>query len=218
MPVRQIKATYSSLTGRFASRKMNRLISWESALERDFYYLAEYDPSVATIEEQPITFSSKSRKYTPDALIELNAPSHIFPRLKVGFNIIEIKYRADLSKNWHKYRPKLKLAVGECIERKWNFKILTDVEIRSEMLENVKMIEHHMRRESEKENELRNLLIEQLSQLGTCDIDSLLNACFRSKSNQLKAIPVLWRLIGDHSIGVELTRPIGRKSDVWLMT
>ena len=82
------------------------------------------------------------------------------------------------------------------------------------MLENVKMIEHHMRRESEKENELRNLLIEQLSQLGTCDIDSLLNACFRSKSNQLKAIPVLWRLIGDHSIGVELTRPIGRKSDV----
>lgn len=42
MPVREIKATYCSLTGKFASRKMDRFINWESALERDFYYLAEY--------------------------------------------------------------------------------------------------------------------------------------------------------------------------------
>jgi len=217
MPVREIKATYSSLTGKFASRKMKRFISWESALERDFYYLAENDPSVVMIEEQPIMFRSGSRTYTPDAFIELIAPSYIFPRLKIGSNIVELKYREDLRKNWIKYEPKFKLAVSECSIKNWRFKILTDVEIRGTVLENVKMIEHHMRRESEKENELRELLTNELNKFGTCDINSLLNACFRSKSNQLNAIPVLWRLIGDHSIGVDLSEPIGRKSDIWLM-
>ena len=217
MPVRDIKATYSSLTGKFASRKMKRFISWESALERDFYYLAEYDPSIVMIEEQPIVFRSGTRTYTPDALIELNAPSYIFPRLRIGLNVVELKYREDLHKNWKKYEPKFKLAIRECNAKRWRFKILTDMEVRGTVLENVKMIEHHMRRESEKENELRELLINELNKFGICDINSLLSACFRSKTNQLNAIPVLWRLIGEHSIGVNLNESIGRKSDVWLM-
>ncbi len=217
MPVREIKATYSSLTGKFASRKMERFISWESALERDFYYLVENDPSVVTIEEQPIKFESGSLTYTPDALIELSSPSYIFPKLNIGSNIVELKYREDLHKNWTKYEPKFKLAIKECNAKSWRFKILTDAEIRGQILENVKMIEHHMRRESEKENEFRELLTSELNKFGVCDINSLLSACFRSKSNQLSAIPVLWRLIGDHSIGINLEEPIGRKSDIWLM-
>ena len=75
-----------------------------------------------------------------------------------------------------------------------------------------------MRRESEKENELRSLIISELNEFGICDIDSLLNACFRNKHNQLKAIPIIWRLIGEQSVGTDLSRPVGRKSDIWLMS
>lgn len=217
MPVREIKATYSSLTGKFASRKMDRFISWESALERDFYYLAEHDSAIPEFEEQPLVFKDSRRTYTPDVRVVLTKKSHIFPKLRLGENIIELKYRNDLDKNWQQYKPKFKLATSECYERGWKFKILTDTEIRSQLLDNIKCIEHHMRRESPMENELRDLITSELSKFGLCDIASLLNSCFRNKHNQLEAMPVLWRLIGDHSIGIDLKQPINRNSEVWVM-
>jgi len=45
---------------------MNRFIAWESALERDFYYLAEFDPA------QPIQFNGDGSQYTPDSKVELS--------------------------------------------------------------------------------------------------------------------------------------------------
>lgn len=218
MPVRRIKATYCSLTGKFASRKMNRFIEWESALERDFYYLAENDPAIESFEEQPLTFKSGKQTYTPDVQLELRSRSYIFPKLKTGTNIIELKYRSDLYKNWQNYKPKFKLAFAESQKQNWKFKILTDQEIRSELLENIKKIEHHMRRESEKENEMRELIMNELHEFGICDIDSLLNSCFRNKYNQLSAIPVIWRLIGEQAVGTDLSQSVGRKSDIWLMS
>jgi len=217
MPVREIKATYSSLTGKFASRKMDRFINWESALERDFYYLAEHDSAISEFEEQPIVFKAGRRSYTPDARVTLIRKSFVFPKLQLGSNIVELKYRNDLDKNWQKYKPKFKLAISECYEQSWKFKILTDTEIRNQLLDNVKCIEHHLRRESLMENELRGLIASELSKLSVCDIGSLLSSCFRNKHNQLEAMPVLWRMIGDHSIGIDLHKPINRNSEIWVM-
>ncbi len=216
MPVRQIKANYCSLTGKFASQKLGRLVEWESALERDFYYLAEYDPAISSFEEQPLTLTSNYiKRYTPDAIVTLTSRSFIFPRLSVGKNLIEIKYRAELEKSWQKHRAKFKLAINECRTRGWRFKLITDKEIRSTTLENVKKITHHMRDESNMENELRMLIMESITEIGECDITYLLNYCFRDKTNQLQAIPVIWRLIGDHCIGVNLSENIGLKTKIW---
>jgi hypothetical protein len=43
--------------GKFPSLKMNRVIWWESQLERDYIYLLEIDPEVLSYSEQPFTIS-----------------------------------------------------------------------------------------------------------------------------------------------------------------
>jgi hypothetical protein len=56
--------------GRFASRKMGRAIDFESPVERDFLFLAEYDRQVVGIWEQPlkvtVELDSKWRNKYPD--------------------------------------------------------------------------------------------------------------------------------------------------------
>lgn len=217
MPVRDIKATYSSLTGKFASRKMSRNIAWESALERDLYYLLENDPSVIAFEEQPIEFSYGKSSYTPDCMVELGHFSFIFPYLKPGKNILEVKYREDLYFNWKKHKPKLKQGIKQSKANGWHYKVITEKEIRKELLENVKKIEHHLRRESPNENELKDVILKELQQLGVTTINTLLAACFRGKMNQVMALPVIWRLLGEQRVGTDLHQLIHPKSKVWLM-
>ncbi|MEW8525249.1 MAG: TnsA endonuclease N-terminal domain-containing protein [Candidatus Thiodiazotropha endolucinida] len=56
--------------GRFASRKMGRAIDFESPVERDFLFLAEYDRQVVGIWEQPlkvaVELGGKWRNKYPD--------------------------------------------------------------------------------------------------------------------------------------------------------
>jgi hypothetical protein len=217
MPVREVKATYSSLTGRFVSRKMKRNISWESSLERDLFYLLENDPAVEIYEEQPLEIVYGKKKYTPDCMAVLKKKSFIFPYLKIGKNIIEVKYREDLFVNWKKHKPKFKEGIKKSKENDWFYKIITEQEIRGKYLDNVKRIEHHMRREAPNEYELRELMISELRKQGTCSIEILLSICFRSEKNRLMAIPVLWRMFGEESVGINLQTTINPKSEIWTM-
>lgn len=56
--------------GQFPSFKMNRMVAWESQLERRACYLFEFSKGVKSFREQPITFrvpfSDKVKRYTPD--------------------------------------------------------------------------------------------------------------------------------------------------------
>jgi len=53
MPVRNVSNRGGSVIGRFPSIKMERMIAFESLLERDFIYLLDYDARVEWFEEQP---------------------------------------------------------------------------------------------------------------------------------------------------------------------
>ena len=54
MGVRKIKKSYISSTGHFKSYKNDKLIEYESILERDFYMTLEFDDEVLSYEEQPL--------------------------------------------------------------------------------------------------------------------------------------------------------------------
>jgi len=61
MPVRQIPKNFSSLTGRFASRKVSskihRSMSFESSLELDLECHFEFDQLILNFEERPVHVS-----------------------------------------------------------------------------------------------------------------------------------------------------------------
>ncbi len=95
MPARKIGVKTASISSRFFSLKMQRLIFTESLLETRYCFLWELCPKIISYCEQPITLKHGNLKYTPD--FELN-----FDRIKV---LVEIKP----SKNFKKFLPKMRI-------------------------------------------------------------------------------------------------------------
>ena len=59
-----------TVRGQFPSKKMQRMVAWESQLERRACYLFEFTPEIVSFREQPerfhIPFKNKIKRYTPD--------------------------------------------------------------------------------------------------------------------------------------------------------
>jgi hypothetical protein len=55
MASRKIPKNYSNITGKLASEKSSTMLSYESKLERDFYFLFDFDQYIEKIQDQPIT-------------------------------------------------------------------------------------------------------------------------------------------------------------------
>ncbi|MBO6947534.1 MAG: TnsA endonuclease N-terminal domain-containing protein [Rhodospirillales bacterium] len=72
-----VRPTTHRYVGRFSSVKNDRMVHWESKLERDQIVLLEIDPDVVSFFEQPTPFyyeiDGKPRKYTPDFLVRREA-------------------------------------------------------------------------------------------------------------------------------------------------
>jgi hypothetical protein len=54
MLVRKLKKSHRNVTGRFYSTLLNRLVQFDSLLERDFILLLDMHPSVRWFAEQPL--------------------------------------------------------------------------------------------------------------------------------------------------------------------
>jgi TnsA endonuclease N terminal len=130
-PVRKISIGTSSMRGKTYSLKNGRHNDFESALERDFLQVLEFDSNVWYYCEQPITIEYELmgivREYTPDVLIYYR--EDIEPANKFKPMLCEVKYRKDLKENWKELKPKFMAALRYADAQGWKFKIITEKEI-----------------------------------------------------------------------------------------
>ncbi len=93
-------AGHHKVIGQFPSRKTGKMIPWESQIERDFLYLAEHDPQVASIEAQPerikIHIGAVAHRYTPDYLLRLRDGRLEFKEVKPATALADAGMRARL--------------------------------------------------------------------------------------------------------------------------
>ena len=121
-PSRVIPKNYRNITGKFSSKKTDRLISYESKLERDFLYLFELNNIVLKIVEQPFTveyiFNGENRRYTPD--FYLKTPD--------GYKdiVVEVKYYNELKTIFPTSKYKYKAAQQHIKDADIEFRIYTD--------------------------------------------------------------------------------------------
>jgi hypothetical protein len=70
MSIRKVSNRGGNTIGRLPSLKVDRMVSFESLLERDFIYWLEFEPTVSWFSEQPLTLSyqhgQRTLHYTPD--------------------------------------------------------------------------------------------------------------------------------------------------------
>jgi TnsA endonuclease-like protein len=103
MPVKKIPKNYRNVTDLVTSELNAKQTAFESALERDFMLLVEFDPDVLTYEEQPVRIDylsadAQARHYTLDILVtyrQIPNSTTLKPPL-----LAEIKYRRHLFEQW----------------------------------------------------------------------------------------------------------------------
>jgi hypothetical protein len=124
--------------GKFPSIKMNRMVDYQSPIERDLIYLLDFEPAVITYYEQPLSIyykaESKLRCYTPDFSVIHNGCTYL----------VECKHHNFLRPEEN--RPKWEAARCWCAVKGARFVIVTDEMIRTgPLLDNVKLLTDHAR-------------------------------------------------------------------------
>jgi TnsA-like endonuclease N terminal/TnsA endonuclease C terminal len=219
MPVRKIPKNYRSVTGLVASELNAKQTAFESSLERDFMLLLEFDPDVLFYEEQPVridylSVDGQTRHYTPDILVtyrQTSTSTMLKPPL-----LVEIKYRRDLFERWQELKPKFRAARRYAKGQGWIFKIITEVEIRTPYLKNVKFLRQFQRYPIDLAD--ADLLLQKVSDLESTDPESLLLALCPEARDRAQLLPTLWRLVARRTIGADLNQPLTMRSPIWPTT
>ena len=210
MAVRRIPTNVRSLTGQFNGQE------FESSLERDLLLLVHYDYGVDWYEAQPVTIeykdpeSGKPRTYTPDLLVGYLPDEHGEQRCP---SLYEVKYREDLAEQWKVLKPKYKAARAYAREHGWVFQIMTDKEIRTPYLDNVKFLLRY--RDTEPDESRAARLSEALERLQETDPQTLIMTAYRSEAEQGEALWTLWAMVAWGWILCDLHSPLTMTTRIW---
>ncbi len=216
MPARTVPKNYRNLTGLVYNTRTHTLSAFESTLERDYLLLLDFDPAVEFYEEQLVTIKycdshGRLHRYTPDVFVRYRRAvntSSTPPSL-----LCEVKYRDDLRQHWAEYKPRFKAAHRYARERGWHFRWITEREIRTPYLENVKFLRQY-RDLTVGPTEQRQLL-QTLAEQPVTDVEGLLAAMTDDCWHRAQWLPVLWHLVAQRRVGIDLRQPLTPRSSLW---
>lgn len=174
------------------------VIGHESALERDFVTLEQFLDPGARIRSQPVTIpyddGGKRRRYTPD-----------FEIVRSGgeVEIVEVKYRAALRRDWGMLRPKFIAARNYANRLGGIFRIATERSIRCAMLENAKRL--LPLRNTSFDAEMAQAIIRAVKSGKRLTVGDVLAGVSGDRAESLSTV---WRLIAAGRLMVDLRHPI----------
>lgn len=208
------RALTGLLTG---ARKTPGNGAFESALERDFYVLLEFDRRVIAWHPQPLTISvpkapgRRATRYTPDVAVEYAADpdSKILNRVE----LCEVKYRQELREDWAKLKPRLKAGLRYARSQGWFFKIYTEEEIRTPRLDNARFFLGYVKRGTDRMDIAR--LEHTLHSLGVASPNRLFEAAFVAPEEKGRMLGVLWHMVATGRIVMDFNKPLSMQTPMW---
>jgi hypothetical protein len=204
MPVRKIPKNHLVVTGAFSSRKNAEMHGFESLLEKEFMLLLEFDNSVASFEEQPLTIPipGVTRGYTPDFVVHYHA-DHEQKRSQ----LVEVKSTDDLKRNAEKYSKKFEIAMSFANDHGWDFQIITEKDIRTPRLGNLKFLREY-RNISPLPEQCRQIT-EIVSKANThTSVEALLDQLGVEDYERLHLLPTIWHMVVVGKLKVDLDSPL----------
>lgn len=209
-PARKLKNSRRALTGKVVLQA-GGTAGFESSLERDLLLILDFDPQVLAVREQPFSIThiqdASVRRYTPDVMAE-------YDRERVPTVVYEVKPLETLRADWSILRPRFKAAVAHCRLRDWQFKIVTERQIRTPYLDNVKFLRRYRALEPQllRQAQLRYTA----TALGPTTPQALLAASYWPKDDQAMAIPALWQMVARGDFTIDLSKPLTMRSPMQL--
>ena len=125
--VREIPIQNRSVAGRFYSHKNNRLLDFESQLEKKCYLTLEFDESVVSYEPQPL----KIGNYVPDILAIRENEKPL---------LIEVKYSDEAENPDEKLKRKFDVLSAYCDKNDMEFSVFTEKRINDPYFSNISLI------------------------------------------------------------------------------
>lgn len=189
-----------------------RMAAHESSLERDWLMVLDFDWRVRRVSEQPFTFrydaGERLSRYTPDVLAEFD------DHLQKWTVVYEVKQIEELRASWADLRPRFKAALRYCRERGWKFKLITERDLYTPYVENIKFLRRY--RDIPQDPMHREALLYTMKALGETNVQTLIAATWTWQERQWTAIPHLWTLIAERAIETTLIQPLTMASRIWL--
>lgn len=213
MAVRRIGINSRSMTGRHGYSGQQ----FESALERDLLDLLAFDMNVERYETQPVNIyyrgsDGQMRLYRPDVLVLFRRD--VPPAKEMSHLLVEVKFRDEYRAQFHELKQRFQAARRYARERGWRFRVLTEREIRTPYLENARFLRAYRDAESDPCREGRIL-----AHLEACPESTPLqavNALSNDEHERARLLAVLWKLVADFRIGVDLMKPIAMRTQIWV--
>ena len=215
MPVRKIPKNHLVVTGSFASRKNGQMDAFESLLEKEYMLLLEFDERVLRFEPQPVTIAVPGipKGYVPDVLVHYH-PDPISGKTPKPL-LTEVKHTDDLQRNAQKYAPKFAAAEEYVSERGWEFRITTQVDIRTPRLANLKFLREYRNIEPANHDSLKLIQI-----VRECDgislVDDLLRRLASTDDDRLHWLPIIWHAVVTRRLLFDWDRPIDNDTELHL--
>jgi len=212
-PKKQIEISLSSmsLTGAITSIKNNNYVDFESSLERDYIYLLEFDLSVMKYYEQPFKISyfnkNKSSYYVPDFFVENWDGSKY---------LVEIKYKSDLELNKLKLETKFKWAHEFCLANGFNFKILTEDDIRTYHLDNVRFLLGYKRRKFGFKSTDTIIIYQTLNNFGQLTVQETIDYSVKDEMRKAELIYLIWYMVANYELSYDNSSKLSMDTKIWL--
>jgi hypothetical protein len=212
--VRNVISNRRVITG-YTSMAGIGLVPYEGALERDFLELRDFGRNLSYAGAQPLRLvfkEDKRRRYTPDFLFRFN-PIRNRPAFSPA--LYEVKGREQLREEWLQLRPGFQRAAHLCRARGWRFRIVTERIIRVPRLKQIKFLRGFLDRPDH--DCIGQILYRTMNELKVSTPAELLAASFASKDRRLEAIGILWKLVADGRIKIDLSKPLNMETPIWSM-
>lgn len=211
---RRIQSNVRSLSGEVNGQE------FESSLERDLLMLAHWNNEVDWYQAQPVTINyldslGKARSYTPDLLVSFILDKKSDKQTERRKPLLcEVKFRSDYAKMWKELKPKFRAAKAYAKENGYEFLVITEREIRTDYLINIKFLWRHRFDPSYPEHNKK--LIETLKEMSSSDPNTLLNTCCTTKTQRGEAMWSLWNLIANDIIQCDLKQKLTMQTKIWI--
>ncbi len=201
-----------------SGQKVEGLGPFESSLERDYFVLLEFDRRVLAWHPQPLRLDvpagggKRARRYTPDVAVE-------YAKVPDGqeldrVELCEIKYRDELKNKWHDLKPLLRAGIHHARSNGWQFKIYTEVEIRTPRLWNAKFLLPYSRQGASSEDIARLAL--NVEGFGPATPSTLMDRCQTDAIERGRLLTVLWHMAATGLIAFDVGKKLNMNSRIWL--
>ena len=224
---RAIPMSRGSTTGTVSTPKAAAAQKTESNLERDLLVLLDWDRRIERIASQPFQIdwrigSGRLRRYTPDVIVKFRADALDADR-SLKHVIYEVKLHSSLKERWASFKPKFQAAVRFARARQMRFQILTERQIRTPRLHNLKFLRRYRSDYLPVDEDVmvarRECLRDRLRQGGITTPAGLLEASSKSLSERLHLLPWIWQMVNEREIGIDLDADVmTMQSAIWLVS